>query len=408
MLTQTLANLKKNKAHGNNILWSNFSQIILAANHFLLSIIIIRLAGKELYGEFLFILAIIGVFGIFSVSGVRGTILKAVSQGHDRTYYEGTKFSFLRSLLGVPIVLLIGGYFYYFAQKPDIARSLIIISAFFPFFSSLKTWSYFLQGKSQFKKLTVYNVIQVTVELPIMALVTFYTNHLTVIAVSFVAIETIFYGIYTYITVRSIGNDGVDDNWRRQSYTYTIMDLSSIVFGKADIAIMGFFLSPGSIAIYGLVMKIAEVFFMIIKSTITGILPSLYKATTIQVNHFFKYAAASVLMPLVLLAFIKYPILLMYGSELNEAILYAQIYLFVIPIYFLAMLSNFFLIKEKLLEMILFNKSLVTIGVLFLYILLIPLYGILGGIIASMLYFTIEALLNVRALKIRPLAGKPV
>lgn len=404
MLVKTLANLKKNKTHGNNILWSNLSQIILAANHFILSIIIIRLTGKDLYGDFLFIFAIIGVFGIFSVSGIRGTILKAVSQGYDQTYYEGTKFSFLKSLLAVPIILLIGAYFYYYAQKPDIARSLILISAFFPFYSSLRTWSYFLQGKAQFKKLTVYNFIQVAVELPTIALVTFYTDHLTVIAVSFAAIETTFYGIYTYITVRSIGNDRVDDNWKRQSYTYTVMDLSSIVFGKADIAIMGFFLAPGSLAIYGLVMKIAEVFFMVIKSTITGILPSFYKATTVRVHHFYKFAVASLLIPLILLPVIKYPILLMYGSELIESIFYAQIYLFVVPIYFLAALSNFFLMKEKLLETILFNKSLVTIGVLFLYLFLIPSYGIIGGIIASMLYFAFEAILNIRSLGIRPLA----
>jgi O-antigen/teichoic acid export membrane protein len=390
--------VNNNKHHIKDIFWANVSQGILIINHLLLSIIIIRLAGKEIYGDFLFIFAIVGALVVLSVSGIRTVILRTVAQGYEKTYSEGTKFSFIRSLIGVPIILLIGLYFFLYTQRLEVGISLIVASLIFPFFISLKTWMFFLEGKAEFKKLAFYNALLAGSQLTVISVAVFYAAPLVVIVATYILIEAIFNAFYTYVTFKKIQNDKVDKDWEKQSYIFSVMDLSSHVFGKADVAIMGMFLSPGLVAVYSIVMKIAEAIFLVIKSTITAILPKIYKKTGLHISYFYKYIVLSLTIPIFLFFVIQYPILFLYGIGLLEAIFFTRIYLFVVPIYFLSLLSTYFLIREKLNRSILVNKTVAIVVVLTLYLILIPNLGILGGVIASMIYFLIQAVLNTLSL----------
>lgn len=381
--------------HFPNICWANFSQLILTINQLLISIIVIRSVGKEMYGDYLFVFAIIGILMILSVSGVRTTIVRAVAQGNEHVFVDGTKFSFLKSLLGIPILLSLGFYFFFYTSRIDFGITLMVVSFLFPFFISLKTWMFYLKGRGKFKALSLYNLLLATTQILITGLIIILTKSLIFTVLSYVVIESIYNVIFTLIMIKKIDYKKIEDNWKKQSYTLSLMDFSSYVFGKADIAIMSIFMPAGSIAIYGIVMKSIEAFFLAIKSTIYGILPSLYKKNNIQIEYFYKYVVASFVIPIGLLFPIKYAVLFFYGSEMLSAVFYIQIYLFVIPIYLLSTISNHFLVKQRENKPIIITKILAIIVVLILYFILIPLYGIMGGVISSIIYFVIQAILNV-------------
>jgi len=179
------------------------------------------------------------------------------------------------------------------------------------------------------------------------------------------------------------------------------MELSSIVFGRVDIVLIGTLLSIDRVAIYGLVMNLVGVFLMTTKSTIEAILPKLFKSEHITIRYFYKFFLLSFSVPIFLILIIKYPILWIYGQDYSELILFTQVYLTVIPIFFLHSLAMNFMVKYKLNKEINLSKVIAIVAVILLYGILIPLYGIWGGVISSMLYFIIQLVINLFLLKLR-------
>jgi O-antigen/teichoic acid export membrane protein len=177
--------------------------------------------------------------------------------------------------------------------------------------------------------------------------------------------------------------------------------LSSIIFGRVDVVLIGALLPLGELAIYGLVMKFTDVFFKIIQSTVDAIIPNLYQSKKVTVRYFYKFFLLSFSIPVILYPIIKYPILILYGGEFSEVVGFSQLYVFIIPFCFLNMVATHFMIKYKLNREINVSRIISMVSVVVLYMTLIPLYGIKGGVISSMLYFIIQLFINLYLLKER-------
>ncbi|MDH4240391.1 MAG: polysaccharide biosynthesis C-terminal domain-containing protein, partial [Phycisphaerae bacterium] len=118
-------------------------------------------------------------------------------------------------------------------------------------------------------------------------------------------------------------------------------------------------------------------------------------------RYFYKFFFLSFLVPVVLYPIIKYPILLLYGRECLDVVGFSQLYVFIIPFYFLDTIATHFMIKYKLNREINISRIASMIAVVVLYAILIPLYGIKGGVISSMLYFVIQIVMNLFLLRVR-------
>ena len=85
---------------------------------------------------------------------------------------------------------------------------------------------------------------------------------------------------------------------------------------------------------------------------------------------------------------------------------FSQLYVAVIPFCFLNMIATHFMIKYKLNKEINLSRIISMVAVVVLYATLIPLYGILGGVISSMLYFIVQLAVNLFLLRIRVSAAQ--
>jgi O-antigen/teichoic acid export membrane protein len=355
------------KPHTSKIIWSNINQGVTTASALAVSIVLTRLGSKELYGQYLFILGIFGLFSIISVPGVRICVFRTAAQGYDGVYRRATRFSFLCSLLGIPL-LVIAGIFIYLFKARILGIGLIAVALFFPFEESLQNWMLYLKGRSEFRRLAFYNSIKFFISLA---------------------------------AVTSLKNDEVDEGWKRQSLALTIVILSTVIFGRVDIVLIGALLPLGDVAVYGLIMKFIDVFLRIIQSTVEAVVPNLYQSRKITIRYFYKFFLLSFLVPIILYPLIKYPVLLLYGPECSEVIGFSQLYVIIIPFYFLNTIATHFMIKYKLNKEINLSRIISMIAVVILYATLIPLYGIKGGVISSMLYFVIQLATNLFLLGVR-------
>ncbi|MBW8040460.1 MAG: hypothetical protein FVQ85_10710 [Planctomycetes bacterium] len=388
------------KPHTSKIFWSNINQGVTTAFALAVSILLTRLGSKELYGQYLFILGMFGLFSIISVPGVRICVFRTAAQGYDGVYRRATRFSFFCSLLGIPLLVITGILIYLFKAK-ILGVGLIAVALFFPFEESLQNWVLYLKGRSEFRRLAFYNSIKFFISLVAVTASIVFTKNIIVILTAYFLVSSGFNIFYHLKVVNSLKNDELDEGWKRQSLALTIVILSTVIFGRVDIVLIGALLPFGDVAIYGLVMKFTDVFFRIIQSTVEAIIPNLYQSKKITVRYFYKFFLLSFLIPIILYPIIKYPVLFLYGREFSEAVGLSRLYVAVIPIYFLNTITTHFLIKYKLNKEINLSRITSMIAVVVLYATLIPLYGILGGVISSMLYFVIQLATNLFLLKVR-------
>jgi len=400
MIGKAVNFINKVKPHLSDIFWSNLNQAVMTVFALVVSIVFTRLGSKELYGQYLFVLGIFGLFSIISMPGVQICILRTAAQGYDGVYRKATRFSFLWSLLGIPLLFVTGILIYLFKTK-ILGVSLIAVALFFPFEISLQNWMLFLKGRSAFRKLAFYNSIKLIMSLLAVTVSIVFTKSIIVILAAYFLVSSGFNILYHFKALNSLKNDEVDPDWKRQSFSLTMVVVSSIIFGRVDIVLIGALLPFGQVAIYGLVMKFTDVFFNIIQSTVEAIIPNLYQSKKITIGYFYKFFLLSFLMPIILYPVIKYPVLFLYGREFSEVVGFSRLYVFIIPFSFLNMTATHFMIKYKMNKEINLSRIASMVVVVVLYAILIPFYGVLGGVISSMLYFIVQLVINLLLLRIR-------
>jgi len=398
--------IREVRPHTTNIFWSNLNQVVITGTALVVSIIFTRLGDEEgvLYGQYLFVLGVSGLLSIVSIPGVQAVVFRTTAQGYDGVYRKATTFSVFWSMAGVGLLVITGIFFYLFKTK-ILGVSLIVCAPFFPFTTSLRNWMLFLKGRSEFGRLAFYNLAKLLTSIIAVGLSIVFTGNLIVVLVVYFLVNSGFNILYHQKSLSSLKNNELDEGWKRQSYALTVLSLSTIIFGKGDIVLLGLLFEKtgqmGQVAVYGLVMKFVDVFFSTIKSTMEAVVPSLYKSKTITIRYFYKFFVLSFLVPFVLWWVVKYPILFIYPKRYSEVIFYSQVYLTVIPFYFLNLTATHFLVKYKLDKEINIGRIVSIIAVIIFYSVLIPLYGVWGGVISSMLYFIVQLVVNLFLLTIR-------
>ncbi len=405
MINKAKTFIEELRPHTPNIFWSNINQGITIASALAISVVLTRLGSKDLYGQYVFILGIFGLFSIISIPGVRICVFRTAAQGYDGVYSKVTRFSFLWSLLGIPLVVITGIFIYLFKAK-ILGIGLIAVALFFPFEEGLQNWMLFMKGRSEFRRLAFYNSIKFFISLVAVTASVVFTRNIVVILVAYFLVNSGFNVFYHLQSVSSLRNNEVDEGWKRQSLALTIVILSTVIFGRVDVVLIGALLPFGEVAIYGLVMKFTDVFFRIIQSTVEAVVPNLYQSKKITVGYFYKFFLLSFLVPIILYPLIKYPVLFLYGRECFDVVGFSQLYVFIIPFFFLNTISTHFMIKYKLNSEINISRIVSMITVVVLYATLIPLYGIKGGVISSMLYFVVQLVINLYLLRNRGSAAQ--
>lgn len=116
----------------------------------ILSIAFARLASKELLGQYQSVLALVALVSVFSLPGLNLAALKAVTEGRKTAVLQAVRYSFLASLLGVPVLIGYGAWVALMQGNDTIALAWLLAGAFFPFFYAPNTWYVFYEARSLF------------------------------------------------------------------------------------------------------------------------------------------------------------------------------------------------------------------------------------------------------------------
>ena len=269
-----------------NGFWVSVKQGITMSTGLLVVIVLARMTSLEIYGKFQLILSILGVVSIISMPGFNTSIISSITKGFEGSYKHMVKIKFLWSILGVPILLLIGLYFYV-TKEYIVSYSFFACSIVFPFLTGLYLWPSLLIGKEKFKILAKYNSIQSIVNsLFIILSIFLFKNNLVMLMIVYVSSLGIINYILTKKTLKDVNNDLIDNNAIPYGYFMTKISVINIILEHFDKILIGYFIGIPELAIYSIGINIAKRLKVGIKNFLCVISPKIAKHNTFKWKYY--------------------------------------------------------------------------------------------------------------------------
>lgn len=383
-----------------NEFWVYLRQGVLLTTGLAASVAFARLAPKEVYGQYGFLLAILAIASLLSIPGLNTAVLRSVARGCEGNYKTAVKTSFLWSLLGIPALLGVGAYYYFYSTR-ILGVCLMMSSIFFPFIYAPNTWNGFLQGKKRFDLAVRYGSIHSIVNAAaLIMVVSIKPNHLVSIFITYLVTNSFLSCLFYLTSLKYIGNNAKDGECQRYGYFLTTTAVVGTLAQNIDKILIGLLLGTPQLATYTIALAIPNRIKDLLKFVWAPFTPKLSQ-DNIEMRDV-QQKMERLVLPLILAlsagsvlywVFIDDLMLLLFSSRYAESSTYSRMLLlmilFSIPN---AFLGTFTMAKKKTVAIILgyhifpFLKILIISG--FVY-----QWGITGAVWALNLNTGVQALL---------------
>jgi len=117
----------------------------------------------EIYGQFKVVMGVISFAGAFCLLGIGQAALMSASSQADGNLLGLIRKKFQGNLVGVSLLLIGAGYYYWMRQDTvSLAVGLVAAAFLFPFYNTGDVWAGWLNGKGQFIRLAIGRLLAST------------------------------------------------------------------------------------------------------------------------------------------------------------------------------------------------------------------------------------------------------
>ncbi len=314
-----------------NFLYLSGAQAISLLLGFGLSVAFARLATRELYGQWSYVLSIAGVAAILSLPGMNTAIAQATARGHHGALLAGTRQRFKWSVLGIIVLAGVGGY--YLISGPVLTGQAFMVTAvFFAFFHNFETYEAFLSGQKSFRKLARYRAIAQVAAISLTVAAIYFSGNLALILAVYLFSFSVLRGVFLRNILRQAENQSAEPETVSYGKRLTLTQVPGLIRQHYDKLIIGVLLTFPDLAIYSIALAFSELFI-----PFRAILASLIFPKLSVMDRTTAYAEVKKrLVPLllgsavlfgVLIIVCPYLIPLVYSQDYVASVFYAQILL---------------------------------------------------------------------------------
>lgn len=376
-----------------NSFWMGSRQTLIVLMGIALSAVFARLTTKETYGQYQLVLSIFATISIISISGLNAATLQAVANGFDGVYKKAFKIRFKWSLLGIPILLLIGVN-YLIKNQTDLGCVILLSSIFFPLLYSTNIWESLIQGKERFDILAKNSIFRsaLTTSILIFVLILFKNNIFLLLPAYFGSIVVcncfFFQKSKKLITHKKEDPDSIKYGW-----FLTKMSLLNSLLSRADYLIIGYFLGIENLANYSIGMSIGIKIKDSFKTISLIFIPKISRKGFREIkNYIFIFLLSSIIATVVFFS-LPFIITLLFSDKYQESAQIAQTFILFLPFFMTGLfLENHLSFFSKNKKIIFFVNIFAPLLKLLLMIFLIKIMSEQGLVVANGLYPVIKIL----------------
>ncbi len=329
--------------------WVSLRFLIVSLTGFLLSYFFAKFGTKELLGQYQIILSILSIVSVVSFLGLNSSAMEAVVQGRDASVLRTARLIFRFSWVGVPILIILGGYYIFFQKQVLLGETLIFSSLLFPFLYAASPWSVYYEGKQLFKESSLRVIIlNILLTTSLMAGIMGGLDVFWLIGI-YLVLNVLVQGKYLYAIAQSIRdktNDFIDTKF---GILVSFQKFASGLSSTLTPLVVSFFFGVESLAIYFIAYYAISALSSFLNNIFALYFPILFKKVSLNhrsnlINNLF----AGMVSWAFFVVFLRFLFIPIYGEEYRESLelaYYISFLLFLIPYH--VYLVGFFSTQRK-------------------------------------------------------------
>ncbi|MFH1353985.1 MAG: oligosaccharide flippase family protein [bacterium] len=323
-----------------------------------LSMAFARLVSQTLFGQYQLILSIMALVSIISLPGLQTSLLQSIARGNDGDYLRAIKKRLHWSMLGLPILIIIGLY-YYRTQSHQVGLALMLSAIFFPGLQTLLSWDNFLHGKQRFDIAAIYgSTAAMVTSLVTIAAIIWRPGNLIIILGAYL-LSNLLINIFLFQRSRQyITNQKTSLDLISYGYFLTKINILGIIVRNLDNILVATLLGVEQLAIYAIGVRFAKSIHAFLKGVLGITNPKIAARNTLTLKNYGLAMLLSVITTAVLLFSAPPLIRLLFSARYNDSIIISQIVIIFLPFWVL------FLLLENHALMYLKDRGLILINTL--------------------------------------------
>lgn len=386
-----------------NTSWMFAEKIFRTLVAFFVGILIARYLGPDNYGLLNYAISFAGLFTSFANLGMDGIVVRELVKTPDRrNEILGTVFRLrlLGSIATITLVTITA----FLIKEPDFNLLLIVIIASATIFQSMGVVEQFYQSRVEAK----FNVIAQSTSFFIAAilkvLLVLYNQPLLYFAIV-QTLESVFLATgYYYVYKKNKFalsdwkfNRSVAVNLLRDSWPLLLSGVVIAIYMKIDQVMIKNFMETKDVGFYAAAVKLCEAWYFVPLAVSTSVFPAivnakqssekLYLSRLQKLYDFLAAISIAIAIPVTFLS--GFIINILFGPEYDPASSVLTIYIWAGVATFLGVASSQYLITENLTKLSFYRTLIGMIINVILNLYLIPVYGINGAAIATLVSYSV-------------------
>jgi O-antigen/teichoic acid export membrane protein len=354
----------------------------------ILAVIFANFLSKETYGTYQYILSFFGIFGLATLSSMETAITQATARGYEGSLFNAIKTKMKWGLIGSLGAIIISAY-YFLQDNFMLGIGFFIVSISIPLTHPFTLISPYLHGKKEFKTVSFYGIIYQIISIISLGLLVLLTKN--VILLVFVHFFT--YSLFNIVSFKNIirkfpPNDNVDPKTIPFGIRLSLLNFIPKLAKEFDQIFVWHFLGAAEVAIYSFAKKIPAQINDHLDILNHLAFPKISSRSKDELKKSLPRKALrlyALIIPITIVYIFAVPyVFRVLFPAYGESIIYAQLFSFFLLLFPLTILSQRFTAKMEEKNIAISNLS-TSIFRITAIVILTPLYGILGLIIARFL-----------------------
>ncbi|KKS44593.1 MAG: Polysaccharide biosynthesis protein [Candidatus Azambacteria bacterium GW2011_GWB1_42_17] len=379
--------------------WTTLGQGANTIIALLLTVAFANLLPKEIYGNYRYILSLAGIFNIFTLTGMNNAVVQATAAGNEGALRASVKYQLKWNFMMMLALWTLADY-YFWQDNFIFAASFFVLGIFSPATQALNTYGAYLAGKKEFKLNNIFGTLATVIYAVGMFIALLLTKEIASL-ITIYALTTFIANLLFYYKTVKLFNLSVAPSKEMLKYGrhLTFISFMGPIVTQIDSVILAYFWGPAQLATYALARAIPDRAAPFIKDIINLGMPKLAKKTLDDINKvFYKRIFQAMILGAVLAIgyVITAPFIFKYiFPKYLESVFYSRLlaigFIFAAPLGYMGTAFT----AQKLTKSILAGSVSATVVKISLYVILGTWGGILGLVLAQLIYYVIVTFINI-------------
>jgi len=387
--------------------WLILGKFISTGITFILALAWANWIDKSVYGNYQYILSLVGIISIFSLPEMEAAVIQAVARKLEGSFILGFRTKLKWGILGSISALGMAGY-YLLQGNENLPLTFLVIALFIALFNASLSYTGFLVGRRLFSIQVKYDVITQLIAGFLMLSTLFsvkeflfnqpsYLIILLIITVYFVSRTSLRFFFFVLTKKKFTPNRKQDPKTISYGKRLSFSGIIDILSNSLDKILLFHYLGAVELAVYAFSILIPQQINVFLKHIGVLALPkfSLRSRDELRKTILKKMSYLAILVSFFVIVYIIFApwVYQLFFPQYLESVSYSRLFaLSIIPLAF----SMGGLFRAKMMTKQIYQiRVIVPIFRAVLFIVLIPFYGILGAVLAILITRTFSAFIAI-------------